>query len=49
MKIVPKTQEQFDKIMDGLERHLPVYAAREKEKVPHPASWLNDARWEGEA
>lgn len=49
MKIRPKTHEQFNTIMQGLHRHLRVYETREREKIPHPATWLNQRRWEGEA
>lgn len=32
--------------MEALPRHVPVFANRDPENVPHPASWLNARRWE---
>lgn len=49
MKIEPKTQETFDLIDMGLQRHIEAWKFREKDKIPHPATWLNQRRWEGEA
>jgi hypothetical protein len=37
-----------DTIMDGLERMLPEYLSRDPDKVPTPAVWLNQKRWEDE-
>lgn len=49
MKITPQTQETFDLIDMGLVRHIEAWKFREKDKIPHPATWLNKRRWEGEA
>jgi hypothetical protein len=34
-----------DRIMAGLERWQPEYASREPDKIPHPATWLNNEQW----
>lgn len=35
-------------IMDGLLRQLPVMAAKDKQFLPYPATWLRGWRWEDE-
>src|SRR5690606_10755764 len=35
-------------ILDGLRRQLPKLAAAEVRFRPHPATWLNEGRWEDE-
>ncbi|MCD1645189.1 hypothetical protein [Aurantimonas coralicida] len=35
-------------ILDGLRRQLPGFARKEKQFIPHPATWLNSGRWEDE-
>lgn len=35
-------------IMEGLRRQLPGFARKEKQFIPHPSTWLNQARWEDE-
>lgn len=35
-------------IMDGLRRQLPVMAAKDKQFLPYPATWLRGWRWEDE-
>ncbi|HWO69646.1 MAG TPA: hypothetical protein VNP94_02680, partial [Actinomycetota bacterium] len=35
-------------IMAGLERQLPELARREPKYIPHPATWLNQGRWQDE-
>lgn len=35
----------FEKIMDGLAAALPVFAKRSADRVPMPATWLNDDRF----
>lgn len=37
-----------DDIMGGLRRLLPSLMAREPQFIPHPATWLNQGRWEDE-
>lgn len=32
--------------MEALPRHVAVFATREFDKIPHPATWLNARRWE---
>ena len=34
-----------DAVMKGLRAHLPELNAREPDKVPYPASWLNATEW----
>ncbi len=34
-----------DAVMAGLRAHLPELNAREPDKVPYPASWINDTEW----
>jgi hypothetical protein len=46
MAIDPKTQDMVESINEGLVRHKPVVLAREKERQPHAATWLNQRRWE---
>lgn len=38
--------EIADEIIAGLRAHIPIYANREKKFIPHPKTWLNQARWE---
>jgi|GEM_PF-6662128 len=35
-------------ILDGLRRQLPVMAAKDKQFLPYPATWLRGWRWEDE-
>lgn len=37
-----------DQIIEGLRRQLPFYAIRDQQFIPHPSTWLNNARWEDE-
>ena len=37
-----------DQIIEGLRRQLPFYATRDQQFIPHPSTWLNNARWEDE-
>jgi len=46
-KINP-SPELIQEIMDGLNRLLPDYRAREPDKVPHPSTFLNGQRWRDE-
>lgn len=34
-----------ESIMAGLARWQPEYASREPDKIPHPATWLNNEQW----
>lgn len=36
------------RVIAGLRVHLPELATRPPDKVPYPASWLNDREWEDE-
>jgi hypothetical protein len=36
------------RIMEGLQRSLPGWQQRDVEFIPHPATWLNQHRWEDE-
>ena len=38
----------FEKIMHALEKALVQIQWREKQYIPHPATWLNGERWEDE-
>jgi hypothetical protein len=40
--------ELVTRIMEGLQRVLPEWEQREVEYIPHPATWLNQHRWEDE-
>ena len=33
-------------VLKGLKRWQPEYAARPKDKIPHPSTWLNNRQWE---
>lgn len=46
-KSLPGTKPS--EVMAGLRRQLPVFATREREKIPLPTSWLNAKRWKDEA
>jgi len=46
MGIAPKTQDMVESINEGLLRHKPVIASRDKDKQPHASTWLNQRRWE---
>lgn len=35
-------------IMSGLRRQIPMLTRRDPQFIPHPATWLNAARWEDE-
>lgn len=43
-----KTEEQFAKIMEGLNNHIPKYAATENKFIPSATTWLNQERWNDE-
>lgn len=45
---VIKEGVQPSAIMDGLRRQLPVMAAKDKQFLPYPATWLRGWRWEDE-
>lgn len=45
---VCKSPERHQEIMAGLRAQLPELAAREPQYIPHPATWLNQGRWEDE-
>ncbi len=51
MRIKPWTQETCDAIFTGLGRWVRYWRESETEKefIPHPATWLNQHRWEDEA
>ncbi len=38
--------EAIEQIMAGLRAQLPAMMKKDKEFIPHPASWLNGKRWE---
>jgi hypothetical protein len=40
---------EADEILDGLWRQLPVLSTAEQRFQPHPATWLNEGRWEDES
>lgn len=40
--------EQIVTILAGLNAQLQEFRTREYSKIPHPATWLNDRRWEDE-
>lgn len=46
--IRPQTQEQFDAIDAGLARWCDYWRTKDREKICHPATWLNQRRWEDE-
>ena len=50
-RIRPQTQATFDALMDGLDRWRAFWDERgtEEQYIPHPATWLNQRRWEDEA
>lgn len=37
-----------DEIISGLRRQLPYLRSKEPQFIPHPATWLNQGRWEDE-
>lgn len=37
-----------DAALAGLKAQLPDFASRERDKIPHPATWLNQHRWTDE-
>lgn len=45
---VLKEGVQPETIMAGLRRQLPMMAAKDKQFLPYPASWLRGWRWEDE-
>ncbi len=38
--------DEVDAVMSGLERWKTQWAGKDAEFIPHPATWLNDRRWE---
>lgn len=42
------THAQRQAAMDGLIKLLPDYRGREKDHIPHPATFLNEQRWDDE-
>lgn len=46
---VLKEGVQPETIMAGLRRQLPMMAAKDKQFLPYPATWLRGWRWEDEA
>lgn len=46
--IRPQTQETFDAIEAGLVRWVAYWHGKDRDKVCHPATWLNQRRWEDE-
>jgi DNA-binding MarR family transcriptional regulator len=40
--------ETHDRIMYGLSQQMPSLAAREAQFIPHPATWLDQERWNDE-
>lgn len=46
--IKPQTQETFDAIDAGLARWLDYWRGKDRQHVCHPATWLNQRRWEDE-
>lgn len=49
-RIHPKTQATFDRVMDGLDKWRALWDERgtEEQFIAHPATWLNQQRWEDE-
>ena len=43
-----KTQAQFDRVMAATRKQTPAMMAREPDKRPHGATWLNGERWNDE-
>jgi hypothetical protein len=43
-----RTQETFTAVMDGIRRQTPEMSIREPRFIPHPATWLNQERWQDE-
>jgi hypothetical protein len=46
--IRPHGQETFDAIDSGLRRWLDYWKGKDRESICHPATWLNQRRWENE-
>lgn len=46
--IKPQNQETFDAIDAGLSRWVSEWRGVDKRYIPHPATWLNQRRWEDE-
>lgn len=44
-----KTPEQFERVIQALELQSPWMMARDSDKRPYPATWLNQKRWEDDA
>jgi hypothetical protein len=47
-KLAVKTPEQFERVIQALELQSPWMMARDSDKRPYPATWLNQKRWEDE-
>lgn len=49
-RIRPQTQEMLDEVCNGLDRWKAYWQEKETEEtfIPHPATWLNQHRWEDE-
>ena len=41
-------EELFNKIMEGLEKHLKSKQWKDKQYIPYPTTWLNGERWNDE-
>jgi hypothetical protein len=46
MAVRPQNQATIDAMTTGLDRWCPVWASKNKEFTPHPATFLNQRRWE---
>jgi hypothetical protein len=46
--IRPQSQEAFDAIDSGLRRWMDYWRGKDREVICHPATWLNQRRWENE-
>lgn len=42
------TLASFEDIMAGLERQVPILLGKDPQYIAHPATWLNQERWEDE-
>lgn len=41
------TQDELDRVVAGLKKHIEVvWPGKEKDFIPHPATWINQRRWE---
>lgn len=48
ISIVKKNPSLSGKILEGLQKQLPMFSTREIKHIPHASTWLNQARWEDE-